>query len=222
MSTVIEILQRVQLKKQDLNEVTPSLVQKIFTNLSVGEISRLCPLSRKFNDVCKKEALWEIKVWTDYGIEKRYSQDGTQDNSASWRETAKMLYKVGMIDFGKRWVNEMTYKEIADKKIKVDGNIEVIARMIDRRVKELVGEEIEEDEMKIMYYDEEYLQIWAKSVLNRKFIDYELEELKKILTKEIAVLDHFNVESLASGSNYDYDIVTGIISLGSLQEYDNY
>lgn len=226
MNTVSEILQRIQLKKQDLNEVTPSLVQKIFTNLSIGEISRLCPLSRKFNDICKKEALWEIKVWTDYGIEKKYSQEGIQDNSISWRETAKMLYRVDMIDFGKRWVNGMTYKEIADREIRVDGYIDVIADMVDRRVEELVGEEIKQgDEMRTMYYNEEYLQNWSQSVLSRKLTDYELGELKKILTKEIAVLDHFNTESLASGINcpgYDYDIVTGIISLGSLQEYDNY
>ena len=156
MSTIAEILRRVQLKKQDLNEITPSLVQKIFANLSVGEISKLCPLSRKFNDICKKGALWEIKVWTDYGIEKKYSQEGIQDDSASWRETAKMLYTVGMINFGKRWVNGMTYKEIADKEIKVDGDIYIIVEMIDRRVKELVGEEIKEgDEIETVYYDEE-------------------------------------------------------------------
>nr|QBK93133.1 MAG: F-box-like family protein [Pithovirus LCPAC403] len=224
MNTVDEILQRVQLKRQDLNEITPSLVQDIFTNLSVGEISRLCLLSRKFNDVCEKEALWEIKVWIDYGIEKRYSQEGIQDDSVSWRKTAKMLYRVGMIDFGKRWVNGMTYKEIANKEIKVDGYIYIIMEMADRRVEELVGEEIKEgDEMKTMYYNENYLQCWSQSVLNRKFTNHELGELKKIFTEEIAVLDHFNVESLAGGINcpsYDYDIVTGIISLGSLQEYD--
>ena len=223
MNTVAEILQRIQLKKQDLNEVTPSLVQKIFTNLSIGEISKLCPLSRKFNDICKKEALWEIKVWTDYGIKKRYSQRGIQDDSVSWKETAKMLCKIDMIDFGKRWVNGMTYKEIADKEIRVDGYIYVIAEMIDKRVEELVGEEAKEgDEIETIYYNEEYLQNWSQSVLNRRLTYYELGELKKILTKEIAVLDNFNLESLASGSGYDYDIVTGIISLGSLQEYDNY
>nr|QBK93872.1 MAG: F-box-like family protein [Pithovirus LCPAC406] len=219
MSTVSEILQQVQLKKQDLNEVTPSLVQKIFTNLSIGEISRLCPLSRKFNDVCKKEALWEIKVWTDYGIEKRYSQDGTQDDSASWRETAKMLYKIGMIDFGKRWVNGMTYKEIADRKITSDDGL-IIIRMIDIRVEKLVGEEIEEgDELGTMYYDKRYLQAWAQSVLERNFTDYELGELKKIMTKEMAVLAHFSEES---GGNADADdLISGIIFFESLQEYDS-
>ncbi len=130
-----------------------------------------------------------------------------------------------MIDFGKRWVNGMTYKEIADREIRVDGYIDVIADMVDRRVEELVGEEIKQgDEMRTMYYNEEYLQNWSQSVLSRKLTDYELGELKKILTKEIAVLDHFNTESLASGINcpgYDYDIVTGIISLGSLQEYSD-
>ena len=57
MDVVAEILQRIQLKKQDLNEITPSLVQKIFTNLSVGEISRLCSISRKFKKISGKEAM---------------------------------------------------------------------------------------------------------------------------------------------------------------------
>ena len=71
-----------------------------------------------------------------------------------------------------------------------------------------------------MYYDEKYLQSWVQSVLKRKFTDYELRELKKILTKEIAVLDNFSVE--LSGNAYGYDLITEIISLGSLQEYYNY
>ncbi len=124
-----------------------------------------------------------------------------------------------MINIGKSWVNGMTYKEIADKEI-TSGDGLVITRMIDRKVEELAGEEVKErEELTKRYYDEEYLQNWAKSVLRRKFTKYELGELKKIMTKEIAVLAHFYEES--GGNASGNDLITGIIFFESLQEYNS-
>nr|QBK92480.1 MAG: hypothetical protein LCPAC401_01180 [Pithovirus LCPAC401] len=54
--------------------------------------------------MCGRESLWQTKVWNDFGIEKKYWD--------TWRKTAENLFKMKMINLNKKWVNDMTYKEI--------------------------------------------------------------------------------------------------------------
>ena len=79
--SVNEILERIHLHRSDLKNVGSEIVQKIFTNLGVKQISRLCRTSRSFNNICKKESLWKDKLWNEYGIDKKKRE--------TWRETAK-------------------------------------------------------------------------------------------------------------------------------------
>nr|QBK92840.1 MAG: F-box-like family protein [Pithovirus LCPAC401] len=74
MTSVTDILEQLELKAQDLNYLTPALIQKIFSVLTVKEISLICNINRKFNTICKRESLWKDKVLSDYGIEKKYGE----------------------------------------------------------------------------------------------------------------------------------------------------
>ncbi len=76
-----EILKRVHLKLNDFSNAGSDVIQKIFTNLTVGEISKLCRTNHSFNTICKKEILWKNKIWNDYGMDEK--------NRKTWKETAK-------------------------------------------------------------------------------------------------------------------------------------
>ena len=82
--SVNEILGRIHLQPNNLKNATPQIVQKIFSNLSIGQISRLCQTSRSFNFVCREESLWKSKLWSDYGVEIK--------NTETWREEAKIVF----------------------------------------------------------------------------------------------------------------------------------
>nr|QBK93926.1 MAG: F-box-like family protein [Pithovirus LCPAC406] len=84
IQSVDEILNRLKLKKSDLNNLGPDTIQSIFEDLTVGEISRLCSISRTFNNICKKESLWKYKVLRDYEINRKTRR--------TWRETARKAY----------------------------------------------------------------------------------------------------------------------------------
>nr|QBK92482.1 MAG: F-box-like protein [Pithovirus LCPAC401] len=107
MDDISEILERVHLREESLNNLPPDVIQEIFLDLSVEEIMKLCRSSIAFNTVCERESFWQTKVWTDFGIEKKYS--------STWRKTAENLFKMKMINLNKKWVNGMTYREIIDK-----------------------------------------------------------------------------------------------------------
>ncbi len=107
MNQVSGILERMNLTRSDLNDLNPDLIQEMFLDLSVSKISRLCRVSKSFDSVCQRESLWQNKVWIDYGVEKKYGE--------TWRETAKLLSEVNMINLNKKWVNGETYKQILTK-----------------------------------------------------------------------------------------------------------
>nr|QBK93967.1 MAG: F-box-like protein [Pithovirus LCPAC406] len=107
MNTVNEILGRIHLKEESLGNLPPDVIQEIFLDLSVEEIMKLCRSSIAFNIVCERESFWQTKVWTDFGIEKKYWD--------TWRKTAENLFKIKMINLNKKWINGMTYREIIDK-----------------------------------------------------------------------------------------------------------
>nr|QBK93968.1 MAG: F-box-like protein [Pithovirus LCPAC406] len=107
MDTISEILERVHLKEESLGNLPPDVIQEIFLDLSVEEIMKLCRSNVAFNIVCERESFWQTKVWTDFGIEKKYWD--------TWRKTAENLFKMKMINLNKKWINGMTYREIIDK-----------------------------------------------------------------------------------------------------------
>nr|QBK92481.1 MAG: F-box-like protein [Pithovirus LCPAC401] len=107
MDTVSEIFERIHLKEESLGNLPPDVIQEIFLDLSVEEIMKLCRSNVAFNIVCERESFWQTKVWTDFGIEKKYWD--------TWRKTAENLFKIKMINLNKKWVNGMTYREIIDK-----------------------------------------------------------------------------------------------------------
>ncbi len=107
METVDEILERIHLKKGSLASLPPAVIQEIFIDLSIGQILKICRSSVAFNSVCGRESLWQIKVWNDFGIEKKYWD--------TWRKTAENLLKMKMINLNKKWVNGMTYNEVINQ-----------------------------------------------------------------------------------------------------------
>ena len=107
MDDISEILERVHLRKESLDNLPPDVIQEIFLDLSVEEIMKLCRSNIAFNIVCGRESLWQTKVWIDFGIEKKYWD--------TWRKTAENLFKMNMINLNKKWINGMTYREIIDK-----------------------------------------------------------------------------------------------------------
>ena len=82
--SVDEILERLRLKRKDLNNLSTSQLKTIFLNLTIKEISSLCRVSRKFNRVCEDESFWKIKVADAYGIEKKYG--------STWRERQPKIW----------------------------------------------------------------------------------------------------------------------------------
>ena len=45
------------LRIKDLNSLNLDLIQKIFLNLTVIEITKLCRMNKAFNNVCKRKSL---------------------------------------------------------------------------------------------------------------------------------------------------------------------
>ncbi len=82
--SVNEILEKIHLQPNNLKNATPLIIQKIFSNLNIGQISLLCQTSLSFNSVCKEESLWKDKLWNDYGVEIK--------SERTWREEAKVTF----------------------------------------------------------------------------------------------------------------------------------
>ncbi len=61
MYSVSEILERVRLKRKDINTLSTTEIQEILLNLNMREISVLCRLSTRFENVCKRGHSGEIK-----------------------------------------------------------------------------------------------------------------------------------------------------------------
>ncbi len=174
MTSASDILEQVELKTQDLNNLTPSVVQKIFSVLTVKEISLLCTTNRKFNTICKEESLWKKKVLNDYGIEKKYG--------VTWRETAKRMFEVNMINMNDKWVNGQTYREILV-------NHPFLFTMKSDLLSLLVNNN--EDAVTELTWNlqEEKIQEIANSVLGRQFTNDELDKIYHINSREIKIIE---------------------------------
>ena len=91
------ILNRIE-DVEDIKDECHNLFQKF----KVDEILALCEVNESIRHICETELLWKIKVELDYGIAKKYPNDST------WRKTAEMLFKIGMINLNDKWINGET------------------------------------------------------------------------------------------------------------------
>ncbi len=108
MSDITAILRKLQLTRDNLNDLSSDEIDYIFTNLTIRDISKLCGISNIFNNVCRRESLWRLKILHDYGISQPL-------RDKTWRDSAKLFSISNMIDMGKEWINEMTYRELLEE-----------------------------------------------------------------------------------------------------------
>ncbi len=127
--SVNKILEHPDTKRKDPSSLCLDLMQKILLSLTVKEISELCRINKTFNNVCRRESFWKNKTLTDYGINKKYWDTDAKRPStkcamqssacgATWRETAKNLSLMKMINLNKKWINGMTYRELIEESMK--------------------------------------------------------------------------------------------------------
>ncbi len=67
-----------------MNNASSDVIQEIFTNLTIREISKLCRMNHYFNTICEKKSLWKNKVWNDHGVNEKSKE--------TWKETAKDVF----------------------------------------------------------------------------------------------------------------------------------
>nr|QBK93889.1 MAG: hypothetical protein LCPAC406_02030 [Pithovirus LCPAC406] len=175
MTSVTDILEQLEFKAQDLNYLTPVLIQKIFSTLTVKEISLLCVTNRKFDIVCKQESLWKDKVLSDYGIEKKYG--------ATWRETAQRMSEINMINLNGKWINGETYRELLGE------DIELLFITKTNLLSSFVNNDKDAAVELMLNLSEEEIQYIANEVLGRQFTDDELDEIYHINSREIRVIE---------------------------------
>ncbi len=154
MSDVTAILRKLRLRRNDVNDLSSDEITHIFTNLTVKEISILCRISSKFNNVCRRESLWRLKILNDYGISEPLI-------GKTWRDSARLFSIFNMIDMGKKWVNGMTYQELLDEAdSRGDESLLYLFHLKDKRFKEVTGNQhktewffINDDDMEVKLFE---------------------------------------------------------------------
>ena len=74
----------------------------IYLYLTIGEAINVLKVNSRFNVI--NDFIWKKKIMIQYGLDKMYS--------FSWKETAKLLTEVNMINMKKKWIDGRTYEEI--------------------------------------------------------------------------------------------------------------
>nr|QBK93273.1 MAG: uncharacterized protein LCPAC403_04070 [Pithovirus LCPAC403] len=181
--SVSEILAKIRLRKEDLNNLSLSLIQELFLELTPADISKLCVVSRHFNSFCNREPLWQNKVWADYGVNKKYEE--------TWRKTANNMFIVGMINLNKKWINGRTYNKILETALNEgkdgatylhDVQIDAVMDYMDYDIDDagylsFFPYEHNSENIRAFFTDEEY-----------KEVDETIENMKIILSKEFAII----------------------------------
>ncbi len=191
---VNEILQKLRLKRQDLNNLSSSQIRKIFEDLSVKEISLLCRTNKKFNKICEDPSFWKNKVLNDYGVKKKYGD--------TWRETAKNMSKTDMINLNDKWVNGHTYEKILNDatEMKGDDGWEYIRDMYSDTLDEVIGEDFrmefyEDGDLYYQSYDDNLLEIF-------NVVGFSVEQIEKLAIvhgREINII----IATIASANKWD-------------------
>ncbi len=195
MSSVIEILKRLRIKSQNLNNLSQSQIQSIFEDLTVKEISSLCTVSKKFNTACKSQSLWKRKVLNNYGVKEKFGD--------TWRETAKNMSKVNMINLNDKWINGQTYRQILNdaSEMKGDERWEYMRKLYVDAIDEVIGEELriqmyDEDDYAYTSYDDTLHEIFE---VEMGFSERQLEKLAMIHSREINIIH----AAIASATRWD-------------------
>ena len=187
MSSVNEILARLNLNKRDLNNISISQLRTIFQDLTVKEISTLCAVSRRFNTLCKDESFWRRKVSDDYGIHKKYGD--------TWRQTAINMDKVNMINLNGAWINGRTYRKILDDALQnaadpLQHGASVVTELQTPYLLPYAGD-FKEDMHELQFElenDDIQLQIFANRILGRDYTEDELNDIYYIKSREMNVI----------------------------------
>ncbi len=178
MTSVSEILARLNLSNRDLNNISLSQLRTIFQDLTVKEISSLCAVNRRFNTLCKDESFWRNKVSGDYGIKKKYGD--------TWRETAITMYEVNMINLGAKWTNGKTYREILNDALQNGSGSIIRAQTLYLLPYAKYQPAI--NDILFDALDEKEIQDFANSFLHKPYTDEELNSILLVKSNEIDVI----------------------------------
>ncbi len=110
--SVKELLDLFEIK--DISQLGSDVIRIFFDDISYKEVMKLCRVNKQFNIACNKESMWKRKVENDYGISKMYE--------STWKETARLLFEINMINLNANWVNGKTYKELFQEALKLNDN----------------------------------------------------------------------------------------------------
>nr|QBK92598.1 MAG: F-box family protein [Pithovirus LCPAC401] len=193
MASVSEILTKVRLNLQDLNNVSLAQLETVFLDLTVKEISLLCAVNKRFNTVCENESFWKNKVLNDYGIHKKHGN--------TWRQTSINMSKVNMINLDTKWIDRRTYREIFDDALQ-QGSTEFIINL-QRRYLLPYANNFADRAYNLLYQyenDDTQLQGFANEVLGRDYTENELNDIFYIKNREIRVI-HTSVLTYRGGGN---------------------
>ena len=180
MSSVNEILAKLNIRSKDLNNLSISQLETIFSDLTSKEISLLCGVSRKFNTLCKNESYWKNRVLNNHGIRKKYGD--------TWRETARIMDEYNMINMDTVWLDGRTYWEILDDALENGHNI-----LEGLQVKYLLpyvndNKEDAEHLRGDIRGDEEEIQFFGKNVNGKLYTDDELDNISFINSFDLEVI----------------------------------
>nr|QBK93883.1 MAG: F-box-like family protein [Pithovirus LCPAC406] len=180
MSSVNEILAKLNIRRKDLNNLSTTQLETIFSNLTSKEISLLCRVNRKFNTLCKYESYWKNRVRNRHGIRKMYGD--------TWRETAKIMDEFNMINMDTVWLDGRTYWEILDDALENGHNI-----LEGLQVKYLLpyvndNKEDAEHLRGDIRGDKEEIQFFGKNVNGKLYTDDELDNISLINSWDLDVI----------------------------------
>ncbi len=179
MSSVSEILARLNFSRRDLNNLSTSQLETIFSDLTSKEIALLCRTNRKFNTLCEDESYWETRVLNRHGITKKYG--------STWRETAKNMDEINMIDLNVKWIDGRIFKEI------LNDTLQNGASTLKDLPKQYLLPYVNDDGYDVKFMrdedpDENGLQYYAETFLDRSYTNGEIDDILLINTSEINVI----------------------------------
>ena len=178
------LLNRLELKENDLDTLGPDIIEKIIMELNVKEVLEICSVSRSFRSLCWKESFWRLKVKSDFGISKQYGNN--------WKDTAEKLFEDNMINLDKKWVNGKTYKNLINEAF--DGNYDSKSQFYSIVTDATVGMSNETSELFHIFLGElptyEFDDVILKNMLEveDELTEDEIMEFERILTRELAVI----------------------------------
>ncbi len=179
----LTLLKRLHLRVEDLDDLSSNRIRALFNDLAVKDILELCLLSENFNEMCGRELLWKAKIWSSYGIEKKYGD--------TWRETAELLSGAGMINLNSRWYDGRTYRQILDEALRrgKEGWNHMEKIMYEVLDKIIPDRDHNKGPHYSDIYNEEKFRDDAEDYVGRPFSSYELSNMERAITKEIIVIN---------------------------------